>query len=104
MKQLTKYLTKLRAIRPAKADLKAAGMMAGVQLLVYFIFSVNARALAQGRTFWTFSSDLVYAAVSYYVIKNVAKNESRWGQVGYVLGGAWGSVLAILLTKYIFGQ
>ena len=87
-----------------REDLKAFFVMGGCQLLTYFLFSVNARALAQGRMAWTFISDLVYACVGYYVIKNVAKNENRWGQFGFVLGGAWGSVLAIALTKRLFGQ
>lgn len=99
-----KILDRIKSWLPTRGDLKSAAIMAAVQLLVYFLFSVNARALAQGRKGWTFGSDLVYAAVSYYVIRKVAKNESSWGQLGFVVGGAFGSVLAIYLTRWIFGQ
>ncbi len=80
---------KLPKIRMTKADAKAFFMLAGIQLLVYFIFSVNARALAQGRVVWTFTTDLVFAATNYSLIKYVADNKNRWGQLGYVVGGAW---------------
>ena len=89
---------------PNKAGWKTFGLMAGCQLTTYFLFSVNARALAQGRVAWTFFSDLLYAAVGYYIIRLVGKNESRMGQLGYVMGGAVGSIIAIELTKWLFGQ
>jgi len=89
---------------PSRLDVRTFFTMAAVQLFIYFLYSVNARALAQGRTQWTFWSDLVYATVSYYIIRFVAENKNRWGQAGYVLGGAWGSVLAIHLTRWLFGQ
>lgn len=104
MNPLTKYLTKLWAIRPTRADLWIFTKLAAAQLFIYFLFSVNARALAQGRVAWTFFSDLVYAAVSYSLIKWISKNEDGWGRLGYIFGGAWGSVFAILLTKKLFGQ
>lgn len=85
-------------------DIKSFFLLAACQLLSYFVFSVNARALAQGRIWWTFFTDLVYALISYTIIRKVSRNESPMGQLGYVMGGAWGSVLAILLTKKLFGQ
>jgi len=89
---------------PGRADLGAFCLMAGVQLLSYFLFSINARALAQGRMAWTFFSDLVFASSSYWTIKFVSRNQNGYGQMGYIFGGAFGSVLAILLTKRIFGM
>jgi hypothetical protein len=87
-----------------RADIKAFLVMCGSQLLTYFLFSVNARALAQGRMVWTFFTDLIYASISYFVIRRVSQNQSAFGQIGFVMGGAWGSVLAIALTKKLFGQ
>jgi hypothetical protein len=96
--------TILSRLRPSRSDLWLCFRAGLCQLGIYFLFSVNARALAQGRIGWTFFSDLVYAFVAYHLIRWVADNKNHWGQVGYVLGGAWGSVFAILLTKKLFGQ
>jgi hypothetical protein len=89
---------------PSRSDLLLFAKFAACQLFIYFLFSVNARALAQGRIGWTFFSDLVFATVSYSLTRLVVKNESGWGQCGYIMGGAWGSVFAILVTKRLFGQ
>jgi hypothetical protein len=83
---------------------KSFGLMFGCQIMTYFIFSVNARALALGLIAWTVFTDLIYATVAYYIIKLVGKNECPFGQVGYILGGAIGSGLAIILTKWVFGR
>ena len=90
--------------RPSKADTRDFFLLMGCQFLSYFIYSVNARALAQGRMAWTFFTDLIFAAVNYTIIKQVSESKSNMGRLGYVLGGAWGSLLAILLTKKLFGQ
>ena len=96
------WLSRLRF--PTPVERKTFCRMFGSQLLIYFLFSVNARALAQGRVGWTVGSDMVYAGVVYYMFKMVAKNECPFGQLGYTLGGAGGSGLAILVTKLIFKQ
>lgn len=97
-------LSKVKTQLPNQADVAAFGKLAGCQLIQYFIYSFNARCLAQGRIGWTFFTDLLYAFVTYYVIKWVGENNSIWGRTGYVLGGAWGSLFAIMLTKAIFKQ
>lgn len=94
----------MRVKVPNRQDLWMFLRFAACQLFIYFLFSVNTRALAQGRVAWTFFSDLVYATVSYSLLRGVVKNESGWGQFGYIMGGAWGSVFAILVTKRLFGQ
>ena len=94
----------MRIHLPTRSDLRVFGVMAGTQLVLYFIFSVNARALAQARVCWTFGSDLLFGYVQYNMLKRVAKNEDSWGTAGYVLGGAFGSVFAIYLTRWLFGQ
>lgn len=75
-----------------------------LQLFIYFLFSVNARALAQGLVAWTVFSDLIYSFFSYKILRKVNRNDSGWGEAGYVLGGAWGSALAIYVTRYLFGH
>lgn len=88
---------------PTRSDLRIF-QLAGCQLCLYFLYSFNTRCLAQGRIWWTFFSDLVYAFASYHIVRWVVQNKSQWGQVSYILGGAWGSVFAILITKKLLGQ
>jgi len=78
--------------------------MFGLQVFTYFLFSFNARALAQGRVSWTVVSDLIYAANSYWFLRRIVKNECGYGLAGFILGGALGSAFAIYATKFIFGQ
>ena len=74
-----------------------------VQFLNYAILCWNYRAVAQARYGNVFASDLMCAAISFTLIKRVAKTDSRAALAGYVLGGAVGSVVSVWITKGVFG-
>lgn len=86
-----------------KAGTRSASVFFMIQLWQYFMLTVNFRAVAQGRMLWTFITDLAIACVSFFILKKVQESKTRWEWAGYTLGGAFGSVLAIYLTKMIFG-
>ena len=50
------------------------------------------------------SAQTWYALAQYSIFRHIAKNDSKWGQAGYALGGAIGPVLAIYVTKAVFGK
>jgi hypothetical protein len=75
-----------------------------VQALNYALLCWNYRAVAQARLGNVFVSDLACAAISFTLIKRVAKAESRAAMAGYVLGGAVGSVVSVYATKGFFGS
>ena len=75
-----------------------------VQFLNYAMLCWNYRAVAQARYGNVFASDLMCAAISFTLIKRVAKTDSRAAMAGYILGGAVGSVVSVFVTRRIFGQ
>lgn len=78
--------------------------MFAVQFVQYCLVSISYRAMAQGRVVPTFFIDLIYGFGAFYIIRKVAKAESKSAVAGYVLGGACGSVMAIWLTQKAWGQ
>ena len=75
-----------------------------VQFLNYALLCWNYRAVAQARYGNVFASDLCCAAISFTLIKRVARTESGAAMAGYILGGAFGSVVSVYVTRGIFGQ
>jgi hypothetical protein len=74
-----------------------------VQLFQYCIVCISYIALNKGSYVWTFATDIICGLNSFFIIRKIATTETKntLGLVGYVLGGATGSVLAIWLTKRI---
>lgn len=73
------------------------------QCLSYFLITANYRAIARGSYGWTAVTDLFFASVNFFMIKKVAKSDTKAAWLGYTCGGVCGSLLAILLTKMVFG-
>jgi hypothetical protein len=86
-----------------KPNLKIFFLFFFVQLVFYFIFTINMRAIAQANYGATIVSDLLIAAITFKVIKKIGEATTNWAYAGYVAGGAFGSVIAIYLTKLIWG-
>jgi hypothetical protein len=79
-------------------------LMFAVQFLQYFLATLNIRACAQANYLYTALSDLLLAGNSFLIIKRVAESKSKAGFAGYVLGGAVGSQVGILVTKMLYHQ
>jgi hypothetical protein len=79
-----------------------------MQFSSYAILVANGRAYMQGSYFWTATTDLIFATQNFFFIRKLAKdsNEELHGPslIGYVLGGVLGSLFAIWVTKYVYGQ
>ncbi len=75
-----------------------------IQFLSYAMLCWNYRSVAQARYGGIFFSDLACAAISFNLIKKVANTNSRVAMAGYVLGGAFGSIVSVWVTKSVFGQ
>lgn len=73
-----------------------------VQFFQYFIATFNIRACAQANYMATLTTDLLLAGNSFFIIKRVAESKSKYGVVGYILGGALGSQAGILASLFIF--
>lgn len=75
-----------------------------IQGLCYAVTTWNYRATAQALYGHIFVSDMGCAFLGFTLIKKVADTKSKAACAGYVLGGAFGSVLSAWLTKLVFGQ
>jgi hypothetical protein len=74
-----------------------------LQSVTYFLLVVNFRAVAQARFFWTLVSDTTIAALNFWMIQKVAGAKSRAARAGYIVGGAAGSMLGLVVTKILYG-
>ena len=74
-----------------------------IQFVYYGVLCWNFRSISQARYGNIFSSDLACAAITFSLIKKVAKTESKAAWCGYVLGGAFGSIVSVWITKHLFG-
>jgi hypothetical protein len=85
----------------AKIDWKEFFLLFFVQLFQYCIICISYIALAKANYGVVFVTDLVCGVNSYFLIRTIAGTEgkSKLGIVGYVLGGATGSMLAIWISK-----
>lgn len=68
---------------------------AAIQCVSYFLIAVNTHAIAHTRYGLTIASDVFIASMNFFVIRKVAEAKGYSPLVGYVLGGALGSTLAI---------
>lgn len=92
-------------ILETRADhLKEFGKMFCTQFFMYCVCCISYRALAQARYLATFTTDITFGYCAYYVTRKIANSHSRAGQAGYVIGGAFGSLMAIWLTQHFWGR
>ena len=76
-----------------------------VQALSYGAITWNLRSTAQARFIHMIISDMACAFIGFKLIGKVAgAGDSKPALAGYVLGGAFGSVLSAWLSTKVFGQ
>jgi len=68
------------------------------------MLTINFRAVAQANYLFTGISDFIISIVSFFIMKKVAEAKSKSAMFGYALGGACGSLIAIFVTKIIYGK
>ena len=75
----------------------------GLQSLLYFLVTLNFRAIAQARYGWTILTDALISAAQFWIIRKVgASAENLVALGGFVCGGAVGSAAGIYLSKKFF--
>jgi hypothetical protein len=77
------------------------------EFVLYALVVANGRAYNQANYTATVVTDMCISAFNFYFAKkfiNDKDNQDGWSMAGCVLGGATGSVVSILLTKYVYGK
>jgi hypothetical protein len=76
----------------------------GIQALAYFLITINTRAVALAKYLWTALSDMAISATGFLTVSLIASPHGYSALAGYCLGGAFGSVVAIRMTKWLYGE
>ena len=69
----------------------------------FFIIVANTRAYTQGNYIYTAVTDLIFCALNFTIVKSVAESKTIADRVGYALGGTIGALVAIYVTKILYG-
>ncbi|MDF2435405.1 MAG: hypothetical protein JWP44_5036 [Mucilaginibacter sp.] len=79
-----------------------------MQFILYGLAVANGRAYVQASYLWTAITDILMATQSFFILRRVAKDsdDDLHGPslIGYITGGVCGSMVAIYVTKIIYGQ
>jgi hypothetical protein len=74
------------------------------QCLNFALVTWNIRSLALGWWGSMVISDVLISVLGFTLIKKIAEAKSTTAMIGYAVGGACGSLLAVFVTKKAFGQ
>lgn len=69
-----------------------------LQFCLYFIVTLNMRAVADLNYFLVLITDILVGAIGFTTFKELMKAETRREQVSYILGGAAGAQVALLVS------
>ena len=84
--------------------LKEASVLFFIQILMYAIWCVNFRAVADAHYDTAALSDFMIASMNFFVIKNIANSQDNLHQwAGYALGSVVGSYLGIWISATFLG-
>lgn len=85
-----------------KLQLKEAATLFFIQIVLYTIFCVNFRAVAQAEYNIAAVSDFAIASLNFFVIRKIARSEDALHQwIGYVAGSVAGSYLGIYISTLL---
>lgn len=79
---------------------RKAAELFGIQFTYYLLLTVNYRAIGAVHYMMTFVTDVAVAALVFMSVQRVAKAETMWERICYILGGALGGVTALWLTTH----
>lgn len=74
-----------------------------LQALAYGLVDSSNRFVAQGQIALSVSSGMIYAWVSFHIIRRVGDARGRMAVAGYIFGGGLGTALGIILSRSITG-
>jgi hypothetical protein len=86
-------------------DIKDSFILFFAQMLSFAIITINYRAVAQASYFWSASTDIIVAGLSYFVIRRIAKSKDSVCQwLGFTIGSAIGTIIGIFVSLLILGS
>lgn len=75
-----------------------------IQIIVYSIFCINFRAVADAHYHTAAMSDFAIASLNFFVIKKIAHGQDHTHQwAGYALGSVVGSYVGIWISSTFLG-
>lgn len=86
--------------------MKVFFIAAATEFLCFFLVVVNTRAYTKGLYFWTWLTDALFITQSFFVAKWMTEAKEARGiaaYFGFLVGGSAGSLLAIWITKHLYG-
>lgn len=84
--------------------LKEAGLLFTVQIVLYSIWCINFRAVADAQYHAAAISDFMIASINFFVIRKIAHGQDHIHQwLGYALGSVVGSYLGIWISLNLLG-
>ena len=85
--------------------LKEAGLLFSVQIVLYAIWCINFRAVADAHYHAAAISDFMIASINFFVIKKISHGQDQFHQrLGYALGSVVGSYLGIWLSIHFLSS
>ena len=84
---------------------KEAGLLFSVQIVLYAIWCINFRAVADAHYHAAAISDFMIASINFFVIKKISHGQDQFHQwLGYALGSVVGSYLGISLSIHFLSS
>lgn len=84
--------------------LKTAAILALLNMMSYFLLTIDFRATAQANILWSIISNAAIALLTFTILKRIVEAKTKMECFGYIVGGTLGNVLGIYLTLWIFGK
>jgi hypothetical protein len=75
-----------------------------LNLVSYFVLTVDFRSVAQANIGWSIVTNLVIALITFSILKRVHEASTLADRIAYAIGGASGTVIGIELTLKCFGK
>lgn len=84
--------------------LKTKLMLFSLNFASYFLIAANMRAIAQANYLAAAVTDFSIALLGATLVKKLVEAKSLWDSVAFAAGGTTGALIAIHVTKMIFGK
>lgn len=92
--------------RPLSGAVRVFLIAAATDFLACFVIVINTRAFTKGLYFWTAVTEAFFTTQSFYVGKWMVERKEARGTaayMGFLIGSTGGALLAIWITKILYG-
>jgi hypothetical protein len=88
-----------------KSKVKSFLALFAIQSVLYTVFIINYRAIAQGQMGLSVSTDVFLASAQFFLIRKISQMKDTYsGFAGYLLGSIIGTILGIEISKLFLGM